>query len=50
MDAFFLRFIKAERHERPVLAAGLAAAWTGLAVYLGSRMKSWNGARSLLQV
>lgn len=25
------------------LAAGLAAAWTGLAVYLGTRMKSWTG-------
>ena len=25
------------------LAAGLAAVWTGLAVYLGTRMKSWTG-------
>jgi AAA family ATP:ADP antiporter len=28
------------------LAAGLAALWTGLAVFLGSRMKSWNAGRS----
>ena len=34
------------------LAAGLAAVWTGLAVYLGTRMKSWNrkDAPSLQQV
>ncbi len=25
-----------------LLAAGLAAVWTGLAVYLGTRMQSWN--------
>src|SRR3954468_11011081 len=32
----------------PVLvAAGLSAVWTGLGLFLGSKMKSWNGARSL---
>ena len=29
------------------LAAGLSVVWTALAVFLGSRMKSWNGAPSL---
>jgi len=26
----------------PYLAAGIAVAWTGLAFYLGARMKSWT--------
>jgi AAA family ATP:ADP antiporter len=29
-----------------LVAAGLAAAWTALAFFLGARMKSWNGAPS----
>jgi len=41
MDAFFLRFIRAERHELPVRDA--LAIETGLAVCLGTRMKSWIG-------
>jgi AAA family ATP:ADP antiporter len=31
------------------LAAGVAAVWTALAVFLGTRMKTWNAGQSLLR-